>query len=348
MTSDTTRVYIAWLEEAARYFEGRPAGGEDLAHWANVANAEMARRIAADLTPRAAASETLASGNEEVAAKVEGDKSRAELPLSSSTPPTRPVAGEGETRPLLDNSDLANKATIDHPDAYLNALLTYTSDLYGDMLKAGRKPIEIVDAMQHIERAARGLHAKALARPPAEAWKPEREDVAKIVDPWPFGIVACISYNERAAVEREKAFAKADAILALQSPGAQTRDQRQAQAFDWMSAAFGPQTIVQRGVRLAEEAIEAAQAAEVPRDMLHKLVDHIYDRPAGDLRQELGGVGVTLLGLAAAAGLSADECEAAELARVLAKPLAFFAARNAAKNDAGFNADLPTPAKGRE
>ena len=37
---------IAWAEEAARYFENRPTGGEDKAHWANVYNAENARRVA--------------------------------------------------------------------------------------------------------------------------------------------------------------------------------------------------------------------------------------------------------------------------------------------------------------
>jgi hypothetical protein len=38
-----------WLEEAARYFEKRPTGGEDMAFWANVANAERCRSIAAAL-----------------------------------------------------------------------------------------------------------------------------------------------------------------------------------------------------------------------------------------------------------------------------------------------------------
>ena len=37
---------IAWLERAARYFESRDTGGEDAAHWANIINCEMARKIA--------------------------------------------------------------------------------------------------------------------------------------------------------------------------------------------------------------------------------------------------------------------------------------------------------------
>lgn len=39
----------AWLNEAARYFENRASGGEDSAHWANVVNAETARRAEAAL-----------------------------------------------------------------------------------------------------------------------------------------------------------------------------------------------------------------------------------------------------------------------------------------------------------
>lgn len=37
---------IAWLREAARYFSARDTKGEDRAHWANVYNAENARKLA--------------------------------------------------------------------------------------------------------------------------------------------------------------------------------------------------------------------------------------------------------------------------------------------------------------
>lgn len=46
MTPDSA---IAFLEESARYFEKRPTGGEDAAHWSNVMNAENCRKIAAML-----------------------------------------------------------------------------------------------------------------------------------------------------------------------------------------------------------------------------------------------------------------------------------------------------------
>ena len=70
--------------------------------------------------------------------------------------------------------------------------------------------------------------------------------------------------------------------------------------------------------------------------MAHRLVDYVFSRPVGVLHQELGGVGVCILALAAAAGLSADEEERREVERVLAKPLDHFRQRNAAKNAAGF------------
>lgn len=130
-----------------------------------------------------------------------------------------------------------------------------------------------------------------------------------------------------------------------------SRDLRQADTHAWCVAAFGGDhaaSVPQRGVRLLEEAIEVCQAAGGDRDMAHRLVDHVFDRPPGALAQELGGVGVTLLALAEAAGLSADACEAAEIERVLAKPLEHFAARNAAKNAAGFDVvGAPTGVAGK-
>ncbi|WP_263418702.1 hypothetical protein [Terriglobus albidus] len=116
---------------------------------------------------------------------------------------------------------------------------------------------------------------------------------------------------------------------------------RQVLVSQWCRNAFGVEAathLPQRGIRLLEESCEAAQAAGVDIFMAHRLVDYVWSRPVGELSQELGGVGVTLLAIAAAAGMSADDCEAREVSRVLAKPLEHFAKRNAEKNAAGFNA----------
>jgi len=125
----------------------------------------------------------------------------------------------------------------------------------------------------------------------------------------------------------------------LRQARAARRDERQAAIFVWAKAAFTVEqatSLPQRALRLLEEAVEAAQACGLAEDKAIDIVGFVYDRPAGDLAQELGGVGVTVLALAAAAGLSADAEEEREVSRVLAKPIEHFTARNAAKNAAGF------------
>jgi predicted amidohydrolase YtcJ len=126
----------------------------------------------------------------------------------------------------------------------------------------------------------------------------------------------------------------------------QNRDGRQRQVNGWCVRAFGADhaaSIPQRGIRMLEESAEAAQATGVSREIAHKLIDYVWDRPKGELAQELGGVGVTLLALAEAAALSADTCEQNEIVRVLSKPIEHFAKRNRVKNDAGFNVASPEP-----
>jgi hypothetical protein len=117
------------------------------------------------------------------------------------------------------------------------------------------------------------------------------------------------------------------------------RQERQERIHAWGTAAFGERDMVvqQRGIRLLEEAIEAYQACGNTAEMAHKLVDFIFARPVGELGQEIGGISVCLLALAQSAGLSADGEELREVTRVLAKPLAHFTERNAAKNAAGFH-----------
>lgn len=117
------------------------------------------------------------------------------------------------------------------------------------------------------------------------------------------------------------------------------RDQRQEMIASWAELAFGREeatSLPQRGLRLLEEAIEAFQACGGDEAFAHKLVGFVFSRPKGEIGQELGGVAVTVLALAAAAGLSADEEEAREIHRVLSKPLKEFSERNANKNAAGF------------
>lgn len=137
----------------------------------------------------------------------------------------------------------------------------------------------------------------------------------------------------------------ASALLRISTQSRAARTKRQQMVHYWCVAAFGTDhasSLTQRGVRLLEEAIELYQAADGTAEMAHRLIDFIFDRPVGDLEREIGGVGITLLALAAATNRSADKCEADELARVLARPLEHFTARNEDKNAAGFNTVAPT------
>jgi len=149
-----------------------------------------------------------------------------------------------------------------------------------------------------------------------------------------------------------KAAFKAALTAALSTlPAPPDRDARQKRVAEWCAAAFGvgqASSVEQRGLRLLEEAIEAYQAAGCNPEQAHKLVDFVFARPPGALAQELGGVGITTLALANACGASAEAEEVRELNRVLSKPLAHFAARNQAKNDAGFEAAAAPPSSKRE
>lgn len=123
---------------------------------------------------------------------------------------------------------------------------------------------------------------------------------------------------------------------------------RQIKVANWVKEAFGLQqarSVEYRGLRFVEEAIELAQSCSCKKETLHRLIDHIYSRPAGELFQELGGVGLTLLALASAAGLSADWAEQAELERVLSKPLEMFKKRNEEKDQMRFVPTLPEISK---
>lgn len=44
-TEMTKEKAVKFLDEAARYFDKRPTGGEDRAFWSNVYNAENCRKI---------------------------------------------------------------------------------------------------------------------------------------------------------------------------------------------------------------------------------------------------------------------------------------------------------------
>lgn len=120
----------------------------------------------------------------------------------------------------------------------------------------------------------------------------------------------------------------------------------QSDLLAWAADTFGPtaHNIDERAARLVEEAIECAQAVGLPLEMIRKIAIRVYDRPAGELRQEIGGCAFTLATLAEVAGFNAQHELTREFDRVTAIDATYFRAKHAAKVAAG-TADL-SPAKG--
>lgn len=67
----------------------------------------------------------------------------------------------------------------------------------------------------------------------------------------------------------------------------------------WVETRLGRKAMVphERAMRFLEEALELAQALEVTQEEVQLLFQHVYAKGAGELKQEVGGVGTTLLAL---------------------------------------------------
>lgn len=71
---------------------------------------------------------------------------------------------------------------------------------------------------------------------------------------------------------------------------------------DWVTECFGADAMqpAERAARLLEEATEVAQACGLHQTYAIAIVQKTYSRPAGQVHQELGGVGIAFLGACAA------------------------------------------------
>lgn len=93
----------------------------------------------------------------------------------------------------------------------------------------------------------------------------------------------------------------------------------QERVWDWLYKCFGQDIAcdqTERSFRFLEEALELVQAAGATKEQALALVDYVYSRDRGEVRQELGGVMVTLAAFAAAAGFDLEVCGQDELNRV--------------------------------
>lgn len=69
----------------------------------------------------------------------------------------------------------------------------------------------------------------------------------------------------------------------------------------WVENTFGVDVAnskIERGLRLLEEAFELCQVLDVPPKQIKHLVDRVYNRPVGELQQELAGTNFVLWTLA--------------------------------------------------
>ncbi|WP_233101502.1 hypothetical protein [Variovorax sp. IB41] len=96
----------------------------------------------------------------------------------------------------------------------------------------------------------------------------------------------------------------------------------QARVQPWLLACFGA-TIAgdreERNHRFLEEAVELVQACGCTRSEAHQLLDYVFDRPVGEVAQEVGGVMVTLAALCLAQGHDMHPAGEVELARIWTK-----------------------------
>lgn len=79
----------------------------------------------------------------------------------------------------------------------------------------------------------------------------------------------------------------------------------QMEAQRWMAETFGQQEVrntVERNHRFLEEALELVQACGCTREDAHVLVDYVFNRPVGEIGQEVGGAALTLFALCNAQG----------------------------------------------
>ncbi len=96
----------------------------------------------------------------------------------------------------------------------------------------------------------------------------------------------------------------------------------QTRVLAWTCSCFGPEIAAdrtERNHRFIEEALELVQSCGATASECHQLVDYVYERPAGDQEQEVGGVMVTLAALCNAYDFDMQDAGEVELTRAWTK-----------------------------
>ncbi len=117
-----------------------------------------------------------------------------------------------------------------------------------------------------------------------------------------------------------------------------TRSQLQADVTSWGFKAFGEDVHMpdRRILRLCEEVFELAQVVNADKEQLKALIDYVYAKPVGDIKTELGDVGISLMAFASSVNLDATVVEANRAEELFAKDPAVYTERMNVKKAAGF------------
>ncbi|RWE68865.1 MAG: hypothetical protein E5W94_12020 [Mesorhizobium sp.] len=92
----------------------------------------------------------------------------------------------------------------------------------------------------------------------------------------------------------------------------------QDRVWQWIVACFPTSAhldVQERNHRFLEEALELAQSNSCTKEEALELVEYVFGRAKGDVRQEVGGVLVTLAALCNATSVDMDEAAEQELGR---------------------------------
>lgn len=131
-------------------------------------------------------------------------------------------------------------------------------------------------------------------------------------------LAACGSTYPREEISIADVIQLAGAVL----DASRRRDDLQTRMRAWVEACFGAAVAndtTERGHRMLEEAIELHQAGGCTQADAHLLVDYVYTRPPGVVRQEVGGVVLTLAAFCSARGINFIDAGEEELSRVWTK-----------------------------
>jgi hypothetical protein len=113
----------------------------------------------------------------------------------------------------------------------------------------------------------------------------------------------------------------------------------QAVVEQWVRTTFGDKMFESKEERAARVFEEAAELYQVfgpgNRAKAHKIVDMVFDKKAGKLHNEIGGVLVTMLALCGNEGLRLDEMANKEITRIKSLPSDGFRKKQRDKADLG-------------